>query len=106
MYKIGDKEFGVHFGMLFQEIYFIEVGKKAANNLFTTTTFAAFLIYYGNYNYSENENLPPAFKSLGEVYQLMEANPASESYQLLTEQYKKSQAATWLYPTKLNLLDL
>jgi hypothetical protein len=38
-------------------------------------------------------DLPAAFKSLGEVYQLLEDNPANDAYQALFEQYNKSQAA-------------
>jgi hypothetical protein len=93
MYKIGDKEFGVHLGMLFQEAYFDAAAKKVSSGGFTATVLIAYVIFYGNYNYSEINDLQPAFKSLGEVYQLLEANPNSETYQLLTDQYNKSQAA-------------
>ena len=92
-YKIGDKEFGVHLGMLFQEAYFEAVAKKVGSGSFTSTNLIAFVIFYGNINHSELNDLPAAFKSLGEVYQLLEANPASEAYEALFQEYNKSQAA-------------
>jgi hypothetical protein len=92
-YKIGDKEFSVHLGMLFQEAYFEAVAKKVGSGSFTSTNLIAFVIFYGNINHTELNDLPAAFKSLGEVYQLLEANPASEAYEALFEQYNKSQAA-------------
>jgi hypothetical protein len=92
-YKIGDKEFSVHLGMLFQEAYFEAVAKKVGSGSFTATHLIAFVIYFGNINHSELNDLPASFKSLGEVYQMLEANPASEAYEALTEQYNKSQAA-------------
>jgi len=92
-YKIGDKEFSVHLGMLFQEAYFEAVAKKVGSGSFTATHLIAFVIYYGSINHTELNDLPAAFKSLGEVYQLLEANPANDAYQALFEQYNKSQAA-------------
>jgi hypothetical protein len=92
-YKIGEKEFGVHLGMLFQEAYFEAVAKKVGSGSFTATNLIAFVIYFGNINHSELNDLPAAFKSLGEVYQLLEDNPVNDAYQALTEQYNKSQAA-------------
>jgi len=92
-YKIGNKEFGVHLGMLFQEAYFEAVAKKVGSGSFTATHLIAFVIFYGNINHSELNDLPSAFKSLGEVYQLLEDNPANDAYQALSEQYNKSQTA-------------
>jgi hypothetical protein len=92
-YKIGDKEFGVHLGMLFQEAYFEAVAKKVGSGSFTATHLIAFVIFYGNINHSELNDMPADFKSLGEVYQLLEDNPVNDAYQTLTEQYNKSQAA-------------
>ena len=92
-YKIGEKEFGVHLGMLFQEAYFEAVAKKVGSGSFTATNLIAFVIFYGNINHSELKDRPAAFKSLGEVYQLLEDNPVDIVYEALTEQYNKSQAA-------------
>jgi hypothetical protein len=100
-YEIGEKEFGIHFGMLFQEAWLkliegisnkILSGERADESL-TDTEVTAFLIYHGNINYSKLNDAKPAFNTMGAVYQFMETNPTSEVYNEISKQYNESQAA-------------
>jgi hypothetical protein len=101
-YKIGEKEFSVHLGMLFQEAWLKLIedlaekmllsGKKDAVSLSETET-AAFLIYHGNINYSKLNDVNPAFTSIGDVYKTMETEPNSPVYDEISKQYNDSQTA-------------
>jgi hypothetical protein len=113
-YKIGDKEFGVHLGMLFQEAWLslienlaekmIISGKKDGANLSETET-AAFLIYHGNLNFAKLNDVEPAFTSIGDVYKTMETDPNSPVYDAISKQYNESQTAKTVIDLTVKLND-
>lgn len=90
MFTIGDKTFGVHCGMLFQE-YFIDAFQKVRG--FNEVHLMAFIVYYGNENYAVINDQQPAFASIGEVYKLLEDNPGHPAYGEILKVYEKSQLA-------------